>query len=693
MNTIGLAGNPNSGKTTLFNRLTGLRQRTGNYPGITTAMHTAEVKMLGSRLTLLDLPGAYSLYPYTSDEFQFVKLVLDDTDGQRLDLILYVADATALDKQLLLLTQLVDLGYPCVLVLTMIDHIDPSKRDELKDILERNLGIPIFLYDVKDHDALTNLQTWLIPNIAETVQRELPFYKLSREELQLTKSDSGASTNLYKALVEWHHSDLLHPELISQSEERDSRRKQSVHLQIKETLNRYEQLAPIEADINALLVGEDTLRSDKLDKVLTHSVWGVLIFVILLFTIFQAIYAWSEWPMDMVDRGIASIGQWLEGWLPSGLVTSFIVDGLLAGIGGILVFVPQIAILFVLLGLLEHSGYMARVVYMFDHLMRRFGMSGRSIVAMMSAGACAIPAIMSARSIENKRERLITILTAPLISCSARIPVYTILIGMAVPAVTIGWLNLRGIVFAGLYLGGIIAALVAGLLFKLFIKSDVSGQMVIELPNYQLPNITDVLLDVWQRTKAFVIGAGRIIIVISMILWLLGTFGPGTKIAEAEARVQNEAIAQGWDDEHAEQMLAEARLANSYAGHIGQWIEPAIRPLGYDWKIGIALLASIAAREVFVGTIATLYSLDGVEDEGLLRERLAKVTFDDTGEQVFSLATAVSLLVFFLFAMQCMSTLAIVKQETGTWKWPIMQLIAFSIIAYLGAWCAYQILS
>lgn len=693
MNTIGLAGNPNSGKTTLFNRLTGLRQRTGNYPGITTAMHTAEVKMLGSRLTLLDLPGAYSLYPYTSDEFQFVKLVLDDTDGQRLDLILYVADATALDKQLLLLTQLVDLGYPCVLVLTMIDHIDPSKRDELKDILERNLGIPIFLYDVKDHDALTNLQTWLIPNIAETVQRELPFYKLSREELQLTKSDSGASTNLYKALVEWHHSDLLHQELISQSEERDSRRKQSVHLQIKETLNRYEQLAPIEADINALLVGEDTLRSDKLDKVLTHSVWGVLIFVILLFTIFQAIYAWSEWPMDMVDRGIASIGQWLEGWLPSGLVTSFIVDGLLAGIGGILVFVPQIAILFVLLGLLEHSGYMARVVYMFDHLMRRFGMSGRSIVAMMSAGACAIPAIMSARSIENKRERLITILTAPLISCSARIPVYTILIGMAVPAVTIGWLNLRGIVFAGLYLGGIIAALVAGLLFKLFIKSDVSGQMVIELPNYQLPNITDVLLDVWQRTKAFVIGAGRIIIVISMILWLLGTFGPGTKIAEAEARVQNEAIAQGWDDEHAEQMLAEARLANSYAGHIGQWIEPAIRPLGYDWKIGIALLASIAAREVFVGTIATLYSLDGVEDEGLLRERLAKVTFDDTGEQVFSLATAVSLLVFFLFAMQCMSTLAIVKQETGTWKWPIIQLIAFSIIAYLGAWCAYQILS
>ena len=465
-------------------------------------------------------------------------------------------------------------------------------------------------------------------------------------------------------------------------------------MQIAETMKRYELLQVLEQAVQKILRKPMKSRSDKMDRIITHPVFGALIFFGILIFVFQAIYAWAELPMNYIDAIISSLGGGMRRALGDGLVSDFLVDGILAGLGGIIVFVPQIAILFFLLGVMEESGYMARAVYMFDHVMRRFGLSGRSMVSLMSAGACAIPAVMSARSIENKKERLITILVSPFVSCSARIPVYTILIGLAVPAVTVlGVFNLKGLVFTGLYFASVLAALIFGFILKFFFKRDQSSELVIELPHYKIPNFKNVFIQMWSKTKSFVFEAGRIILIISMILWFLGSFGPADAMVEAENTARIEAESQQLDAEGVSAYISSRKLEASYAGKIGKWMEPVIEPLGYDWKIGIALLASFAAREVFVGTMATIYSMEHQDNEQMLQERLASEINPNTGKKVFNFATSISLLVFFLLAMQCMSTLAIVKRETGTWKWPVLQFFGMSGLAYLAAYVVYQFLS
>ncbi len=696
MKRVGLAGNPNSGKTTLFNSLTGLLQKTGNYPGVTTEVHTAETSIPdGQHVRLYDLPGAYSLYPNTSDEFELVKLLLSNQPEGNLDLIVYVADITELDKQLLLLTQLLDLGLPCVMLLTMVDKLDEQEANAIQRRLSEYFTIPILLHRSDKKSLIKKTKEWIGHQLSVSPTSSKPHFTISEDGMAILAEVNylNSEDNIYYRWLQLHHEGKNGiPSRINEVPVAFTQKQ--TKFQIAETMSRYESLQLLEQNIKKILQKPTQSRSDSIDKVVTHPFFGGVIFLILLFFIFQAIYAWAEFPMNFIDSSVGLIGEGLRRILGQNMFADFIVDGLLAGLGGIIIFIPQIAILFFLLGIMEESGYMARAVYMFDHVMRRFGLSGRSMVSLMSAGACAIPAVMSARAIQNNKERLITILVAPFISCSARIPVYTILIGLAVPATTVlGLFNLKGLVFTALYVASIFAALFFGFVLKFFFKRNRSSELLIELPHYKIPNLRNVGVQMWNKTKAFVVEAGKIILLISMALWFLGSYGPGDRMIEAENRTRMEAVQNEMTQSQIDAAVASSRLEASYAGAIGKWMEPIIEPLGYDWKIGIALLASFAAREVFVGTMATIYSMENQEDELGLQARLAGEVNPKTGVKVFNFATSISLLVFFLLAMQCMSTLAIVKRETNSWKWPLVQFVGMTILAYTSAYFTYQWLS
>jgi len=463
--------------------------------------------------------------------------------------------------------------------------------------------------------------------------------------------------------------------------------------QVDETLSRLNALEDLAR--GAIKKNPDTLtRSDKLDNILTHWIYGPIIFVILMLFVFQAIFAWATYPMDLIETAFGSLGYWLQDTLPPSALTDLLTEGIIPGLSGVLIFIPQIAILFFLISILEEIGYMARAVYLFDGFLRKFGMNGRSIVSLISGGACAIPAIMSTRTIVNWKERLITIMVTPFISCSARIPVYTVLVAFVVPYEPVwGVLNSQGIAFAGLYLLGILAALISGWIFKKILKSRAQSFFMMELPSYRFPDWRSVWRNIKSKVGSFVMEAGKIILIISVILWFMASYGPPSKMEAAREAATQDAVARSLSPEESENLIASMELEASFAGILGKSFEPIIRPLGYDWKIGIALISSFAAREVFVGSMATIYSIGSVEDEFRIREHLAKQKDPITGEPIFNYATALSLLLFFVFAMQCMSTLAVVKSETRSWKWPIIQFTMMTVLAYLAAWSAYTFAS
>ncbi|MFY0598799.1 MAG: ferrous iron transport protein B [Cyclobacteriaceae bacterium] len=650
---VALVGNPNSGKTSVFNSLTGLNQKVGNYPGITVDKKYGQLS--GSDdVKILDLPGTYSVYPKSRDEEVVSEVLFDKSHSDHPDLIVVVVDITNLERNLLLYSQIHDMGFPVVIALNMMDLADKK-------------GL------VVDHDKLNELF-----GAVETI----PINARKKEDVNLIKSsilrikDEGVPLPSEPILVEEFHNGSDNKLKEDQQEAFAEKRFKKIHQMLAFCLKKGNLIES---------------KTRKFDKLLTHPILGYAFFLGLLFLIFQAIYAWSEWPMDLIDAVFLNLSQWAKSMLPEGVLTNLIAEGLIPGLGGVIIFIPQITLLFCFIFFMEESGYMARVVFILDRLMRPFGLNGRSVVPLISSVACAIPAIMATRTIDNWKERLITIMVTPLMSCSARLPVYTLLIALVIPDQTIGIFNLKGIVLMGLYLLGLVAALGAALIFKLIIKSKQMSFLVMELPSYKMPRWNNLMFTIYEKVKVFTWEAGKVIVAISVILWVLASYGPSDRIEKAISQIpvpQEETLMEDYESQ-----VASASLANSYIGILGHAIEPAIRPLGYNWQIGIALITSFAAREVFVGSMATIYSVgEDFEEEATLLERMGNERNPITKTKVYTMASGLSLMIFYAFAMQCMSTLAIVFRETKSWKWPTIQLVYMSVLAYFSALLTYQLL-
>ena len=676
-----MAGNPNSGKSTLFNLLTGLSQHVGNYPGVTVDKKTGTIDLgLRQQITILDLPGAYSMYPSSKDERIVIRQFL--STEQKPDLVLYVADVSQLEKQLLLLTQIKDLGYPVVLALNMADVPGITIQTHY---LEEHFDIPVVLISGKTGMGIAALKIQMASMLNHDATSREPYYKFSSQEKNVIEPfhDRMEAETDYARLLNVHHHQWLESIPFLLKKEIGARAAKEgfnpIQAQIHETMARYDKFTPvIKKALHLDESGAGARVTDKIDRWVMHPVLGSIIFFLIMLLIFQAIFAWATGPMDFIEYSMGEVSMFIRSILPEGWIVDLITDGLLAGLTGILVFIPQIAILFLLIGILEEIGYMARAVSMFDMMMRKFGLNGRSIVSLVSGGACAIPAIMSTRNISNWKERLITIMVTPFISCSARIPVYAILIGFAVPQGRLWGFEQQGLALMGLYGIGIVAALMAAYIFKKLLRSEDRSFLMMELPVYRPPVGKNLFILVFEKTKSFVVGAGKIILIISLILWFLASFGP-----EQNLKLSQENSKEKSFDNRPE-------LKDSYAGILGKWIEPVIAPLGFDWKMGIALITSFAAREVFVGTMATIYSIEDDSDVASIRMRMAADKNELTGAPVYNRATTWSLLIFYAFAMQCMSTLAIVKRETRSWKWPIIQFFMMTGLAYFASWLVYQ---
>lgn len=702
--TFAVVGNPNAGKSSIFNQLTGLRQKTGNFPGVTVEKKSGKLALSKvQEVKLLDLPGTYSFYPTSQDERIVVQTLSNPADENFPDALLYIADVSKLEKHLLFFTQVRDLGLPVVLALNMSDVAEKEGIQIDTEYLSQQLGVPVVAVSGRTGSGLELLKLEmleLLENPAAFVADQ-PFYHLPVKALRaadVVKSVLPGVQNTFRAALIAHHHHWL-PFLNSHQRAAIAERVQEIGFvplrqQVEETMTRFDRFTPIVQKAIRHPADERSALTEKLDAVLTHRVAGPILFFTIMFLVFQAIFAWAEYPMTWIEGIFGEAGNWIKYILGSGWLASLLADGILAGLGGVLVFIPQIAILFFLVSILEEVGYMARVAFLFDRLLQTFGMNGRSVVALISGHACAIPAIMSTRTISNWKERLITILVTPLMSCSARIPVYTALIGFVVPATTVGGIfNLQGLAFMGLYLLGIVGALLVALVFKWFLKSDERSFLLLEMPAYRRPVLRNVAYTVWEKVKTFVTEAGRIILVISIILWALASFGPAGRMQQAEQEAITWAEKNKLSETQTDDLIAARQMENSYAGILGKAIEPVIRPLGFDWKIGIALITSFAAREVFVGTMATIYSIGSTNDEFSVRARMAQERRAGTGEPMYNLATALSLLIFYVFAMQCMSTLAVVRRETGSWKWAAVQFAVMSGLAYGGSWVVYQLLS
>ncbi|WP_044201442.1 ferrous iron transport protein B [Flammeovirga sp. OC4] len=699
---IALLGNPNVGKSSVFNQLTGLRQKVGNFPGVTVDKKIgATTLQKGQNATVIDFPGTYSLYPTSSDEKVVLNTFANPDSKDYPDVIIYIADVTNLERHLLLLTQVQELNIPIVLGLNMSDIAE--RKGQITDIqkLSKKLNLPVISINGRTGEGIDLLKKAVL-EVTKTPLATIDAYSFQKNDSEKHVIqeilNSENIDNPYQASLWAHHVDDLSFLKTGTKENinkiRANHDYNDMRFQIDETLLRYNFISPLVQDIvkeNHQL--ESSSATDKIDKIVTHKFFGPVIFFALLLLVFQSIFSWASAPMDWIDGGIANLGEYFKDILPEGWATDLLLDGVLAGLGGVLVFVPQITILFFLISLMEESGYMSRAVYLFDRLMMKFGMSGRSIISLISGGACAIPAVMATRAISNWKERMITIMVTPLISCSARIPVYAILVAFAVPNETVlGIFSLQGLAFMGLYLLGIVATLVAGIVFKLILKSDAPSFLAMELPSYKVPHWKNVALTVSEKVNTFVTEAGKVIIVISIILWALATYGPGNSIEDAAAKATVELQDMNLDEVASADYVAAKQLEASYVGILGKAIEPVFRPLGFDWKISIALVTSFAAREVFVGTMATIYSVGSAEDDiAPLRQRLTNAVNPVTGEKEFTTATAYSLMIFYVFAMQCMATLAVVKRETKGWKWPVIQFIYMSALAYFGALIAYNI--
>jgi ferrous iron transport protein B len=698
---IALVGNPNSGKSSLFNALTGLNQKVGNFPGVTVDKKTGISNLeAGFSANIIDLPGTYSLYPRRADEWVSYKVLMNVDETVKPDMVVLVADASNLKRNLLFCSQMIDLKIPVVVALTMMDLA--GKRGIKIDLeeLERELGVPVVSINPRKNKGVPQLKKVLL-RIARLQYRTpardfVPIKSLAKNavnELQQVFPTLGDYASVHYLIN--HENFPFAPEVQAQIEAIEEKNNfNHTRLQAEEIMQRYGRIRQI---MQQSVVEEDPLHrklfTEKLDNLLLHRTWGYVILFSVLFVLFQSIFWLAEYPMAAIEWSFAATSGWLNSVLPSQWWSDLIVNGFIAGLSGILVFVPQIMILFGLVTILEDSGYMARISFLSDKLMRKVGLNGKSVMPMISGFACAVPAIMSARNIENRKERLLTILVTPLISCSARLPVYTILISLVIPGTTVlGFLSLQGLVMMGLYLLGIVMALIVSFVLKFLINLKEKSFFILELPSYREPRWKNVGITMVEKAKIFVRDAGKVIMVISLLLWFLSSYGPTKRMESVAAKYELLQQQPGADKTALEREYRSEKLANSYAGILGRSIEPAIAPLGYDWKIGISLITSIAAREVFVGTMATLYSVEEDNDDTSLRQKMHNAVRAD-GTKVYTLAAGVSLMVFYVLAMQCMSTLAVVKRETKTWKWPIIQLLYMTFLAYVMSLLVYQVMT
>ena len=698
---VALIGNPNTGKTSLFNELTGLNQKVGNYPGVTVDKKEGSSKLQSNlKAIITDLPGTYSINPTSLDETIVLKTLLNSKSEKTPDVIVVVADIENLKRNLLLFSQIKDLEIPTVLAINMADQMKRKGITVDIKLLEKELGNEVVLISVRKDSGkgveevkkaivksynsakafpLCNVNNRIDPAYFDRLKEINPKYSIYELWLMITQNSfpDKISKEEKQALLTFKN---------------DS--KNLKKYQHKETIYRYQKINEI---LKKTYLVDRSKASDlraKLDKVFTHKIFGYVLFFTVLLVIFQSIFDWASLPMDLIDTAFANLSSYVNKNMPVGVLNSLISEGIIPGIGGIIIFIPQIAILFLFISLLEETGYMSRVVFLMDKIMRRFGMSGKSVIPLISGTACAIPAVMATRNISGWKERLITILVTPFTTCSARLPVYAIIIALIIPDKKIfGFLNLQGLTLLSLYILGFATAIIAAVILHKTLKVKSTSFFVVEMPDYKLPSLKNVFFDVVEKTKAFIFGAGKIILSISVVLWFLASNGPQS-YADVEKNITEKTANQEISEAKLNQMIASSKLENSYIGIMGKSIEPAIKPLGYDWKIGIALISSFAAREVFVGTLATIYSVESDGDDiTTIKQRMASEINPETGTKRFNFPVGMSLLVFYAFAMQCMATLAIVKRETKSWKWPLIQFFGMGVLAYLCSFIVFQILS
>ena len=696
---VALIGNPNTGKTSLFNQLTGLSQKVGNYPGVTVDKKEGTSKLSSTQNAIItDLPGTYSINPTSIDESIVLKTLLKKNIKESPDVILVVADVENLKRNLLLFSQIKDLEIPTVLAINMVDQMHRKGISIDLSLLKKELNTEVILISARKNEGIKEVKEAIIrchlvakasplcgvnhkidPEYFNTLKQISPNYSLYELWLMVTQNNfPGTVTKVEKEKLLAFKQDV-------------SKLKKYQH---KETIYRYQEINKI---LKKTYIVDKTKATDlrgKLDKIFTHKIFGYVIFSLILLIIFQSIFDLASVPMDFIDATFAQLSDFAKSNLPDGVLTDLLTEGIISGVGGVIIFIPQIAILFLFIAILEETGYMSRVVFLMDKIMRRFGMNGKSIIPLISGTACAIPAIMATRTIASWKERLITILVTPFTTCSARLPVYAILIALIIPDKKIlGFLNLQGLVLLSLYALGFASAILAAYILHKTLKVESKSFFVVEMPNYKLPSIKNVFFDVVEKTKAFVFGAGKIISALSIVLWFLASNG-GAAYENSEKVILENVDNQNLNEQEVQQKIASLKLENSFIGILGKSIEPVIRPLGYDWKIGIALITSFAAREVFVGTLDTIYSVEADdEDTTTIKQKMASEMNPDTGKKRFNFPVGMSLMVFYAFAMQCMATFAIAKRETKTWKWPLIQLFGMALLAYVASFLTYQILS
>jgi len=698
---VALIGNPNTGKTSLFNELTGLNQKVGNYPGVTVDKKEGQVKLQGNlKAIITDLPGTYSINPTSLDETIVLKTLLNSKTEKTPDVIVVVADVENLKRNLLLFSQVKDLEIPTVLAINMADQMKRKGITIDLKLLQKELSNEVVLLSVRKEPVLgveevkkailktynsakafplCNVNNRIDPAYFDRLKEINPKYSIYELWLMITQNSfpDKISEDEKKALITFKN---------------DS--KNLKKYQHKETIYRYQKINEI---LKKTYLADRSKATDlraKLDNVFTHKIFGYILFFTLLLLIFQSIFDWASLPMDFIDTLFANLSSYVNKTMSPGVLNNLISEGIIPGVGGIIIFIPQIAILFLFVSLLEETGYMSRVVFLMDKIMRRFGMSGKSVIPLISGTACAIPAVMATRNISGWKERLITILVTPFTTCSARLPVYAIIIALIIPEKKIfGILNLQGLTLLSLYILGFATAIIAAVILHKTLKIKNTSFFVVEMPDYKLPSLKNVFFDVIEKTKAFVFGAGKIILSISIVLWFLASNGPQA-FTEVEKNIKEKTISQEISEVKLNQMIASAKLENSYIGIMGKSIEPLIKPLGYDWKIGIALISSFAAREVFVGTLATIYSVESDDDDiTTIKQRMNSEINLETNSKRFNFPVGMSLLVFYAFAMQCMATLAIVKRETKSWKWPLIQFVGMGVLAYICSFIVFQTLS